>query len=82
MTCVSSFWLRNVRDETFRRQEEAADARCILQRAARHLGRINDTSLNEVSKLFTRENPAVMVRSEEGGYAGILTKHDLLAKVI
>ena len=40
----------------------------------------SDASLEEISKLLTRENPAVLVR-EASGAIGIITKFDLIAQI-
>jgi cystathionine beta-synthase len=39
-----------------------------------------DASLEEISKLLTRDNPAVLVR-EASGELGIITKSDLIAQI-
>ncbi|MBI3725297.1 pyridoxal-phosphate dependent enzyme [bacterium] len=39
-----------------------------------------DASLEDISKLLTRENPAVIVR-DPSGELGIITKHDLIAQI-
>jgi cystathionine beta-synthase len=39
-----------------------------------------DASLENISKLFTRDNPAVLVRDGSGGF-GIITKADLIAAI-
>jgi cystathionine beta-synthase len=39
-----------------------------------------EASLEDISKLLTREVPAVLVR-DTGGGMGIITKHDLIAQI-
>src|SRR5262245_41817271 len=48
----SFFLLRNFRDQCFRGEQQAADGRGVLQRAARDFRRIDDTSLHQVG-VFT-----------------------------
>src|SRR4029079_12372756 len=40
--------LRDLRDERFRREEQARHRRRVLQRRARHLGRVDDAGLEHV----------------------------------
>src|SRR5438874_7251343 len=44
----SFFLFRNLRDQCFGGEQQARDGRCVLQRAARDLGRIDDTGLHQV----------------------------------
>ncbi len=39
-----------------------------------------EATLEDISKLLTRENPAVLVRTTDGGF-GIVTKHDLIMQI-
>jgi cystathionine beta-synthase len=41
---------------------------------------VPETTLEEISKLLTRETPAVLVRGD-AGLVGIVTKHDLIAQI-
>src|SRR5205807_7333026 len=44
----SFFLLRNLRDQCFGGEQQARDRRCVLQRAARDLGWIDDSGLHQV----------------------------------
>src|SRR5438094_6392311 len=47
----SFFLFRNLRDQCFGGEQQSRDGRCVLQRAARDLGRIDDTGLHQVGVL-------------------------------
>src|SRR5262245_5183239 len=48
----SFFLFRNFRDQCFGGEQQARDGRCVLQRAARDLGWIDDTGLHQVGVLL------------------------------
>jgi predicted transcriptional regulator len=40
-----------------------------------------EATLEDISKLLTKDNPAVLVRNPDGTLVGIVTKYDLISQI-